>query len=183
MTRIEFFVEDTPRPGGSKKAFYNPKLNRAMIVDAGKHTKTWRNSVRDAAREAYDGPPVTGGVTMAVTFHMRRPKSHYRTGRNARLLRNAAPRRHVQKPDRTKLLRSTEDALKGICWHDDCQVDSGPVRKEWVHRWEREGATIAIEADAGPDHDTDRDGECDSRHDRRSAGATPAGAPTEESHG
>ncbi len=154
MTRIHFYAEDTPRPGGSKKAFYNKALGQAMIVEAGKHTKTWRNTVRSAAREAYDGEPIVGAASMEVVFHMRRPKSHYRTGKNSRLLKDSAPPDHVQTPDLTKLIRSTEDALKGICWHDDCQVVSRVARKEWVPLWGREGADVIVVGLAGRrDHD------------------------------
>lgn len=146
MQRIEFFVEDTPRPGGSKRAFYNPKVGRAIVVDASSKVKTWRNTVRFTARGNYDGPPLKGAVRMDVTFSFRRPKSHYGTGRNARRLKPSAPRYHTQKPDLTKLVRSTEDALKGIIWEDDCQRIGGEPTKGWVDRWEREGALIVIES-------------------------------------
>lgn len=55
-----------------------------------------------------------------VTFHLPRPKGHYRTGANAHLLRDSAPEQPSVKPDLDKLVRSTMDGLSeaGV-WHDD----------------------------------------------------------------
>jgi len=49
-------------------------------------------------------------VGLDVTWHLRKPKS---------AKKNALP---AKKPDSDKLLRSTNDALTGIIWHDDAQV-------------------------------------------------------------
>ena len=50
---------------------------------------------------------------------MPRPKSHFRANG---LLKPTAPLYHTSKPDLTKLMRSTEDALTGICWTDDSSI-------------------------------------------------------------
>jgi Holliday junction resolvase RusA-like endonuclease len=47
-------------------------------------------------------------------------------------LKRSAPTLHTQKPDTTKLIRCTEDALQGVCWHDDCQVVSQQATKVWA---------------------------------------------------
>lgn len=117
-----------------------------IVTDDNPKVKTWRNSVRFAAQCAYDGEPLTGAVWLKLTFYLRRPKGHYGTGRNERLLKPSAPTHHTQTPDRTKLIRSTEDALKGILWQDDAQVMDGPTRKQWCHRWQKEGVQIVVEA-------------------------------------
>lgn len=150
---IEFFVKDRPRPGGSKRAVYNPKTKRSFVRDDSDHVKVWREAVREAARDAYDGPPLEGPVSMTVSFRFRRPKGHYGSGRNAQRLKASAPAAHIQRPDLTKLIRSTEDAMKGIVWHDDCQVNIRTATKVWVHRWDAEGASISIRpADAEAPH-------------------------------
>lgn len=59
-----------------------------------------------------------------MVFAMARPKGHYRTGRNAHLLRDGAPPYPAGTPDLSKLCRATEDALTdaGVVWADDAQV-------------------------------------------------------------
>ena len=69
-----------------------------------------------------DWTPLDGPLVASMVFTFARPKGHYRTGRNAHLLRDSAPARPHGMPDLSKILRSTEDALKGIVWHDDARV-------------------------------------------------------------
>jgi Holliday junction resolvase RusA-like endonuclease len=62
--------------------------------------------------------PLVGSMDFAVS----RPKTHYRTGRFAHLLRDDSPPEPDVKPDLSKLLRAAEDAMTGIVWADDCQI-------------------------------------------------------------
>ncbi len=143
MDAITFFVPGTPRPGGSKRAF-RTKTGQIVVTEAGKYTKTWRQDVRLAAGQAFQGSPLEVPLYVAVVFLMPRPKSHYRTGRHAGELKPNAPLWHTSKPDRTKLLRSTEDALTGLVWVDDTQVVTGPVEKRYPVEGEQPGASVAI---------------------------------------
>jgi len=130
---IEIFVPGIPRPGGSKRVWKNKYTGKFNTVDAGKYTKEWRAVVSHFANEAMRNKELlTGAVELNIEFYFARPKSHYGTGRNSLKLKPSAPEHHTQKPDRTKLLRSTEDALKGIVWRDDSQVIGGDVRKDWT---------------------------------------------------
>jgi len=144
--KIEFFAPGIPRPGGSKKGFVNPKTGRVMIVKAGgQNEENWRQAVAYAAMRAMDGrPPLDGPVSLVVTFVMPRPKYHYHTAKRlAGELRQDAPGYHVKAPDRTKLMRSTEDAMTGIVYRDDSQVCTGNVEKRYGSQ---PGAVIAIES-------------------------------------
>ena len=142
---ISFQVIGTPRTAGSKKAFYNKKLKRSMIVDdAGQKGKDWRVAVQAAALGAYDGPLLQGPVLRKFSFCFSRPKSHYGTGRNADKLKPSAPSFHTQKPDLTKIVRAVEDALTGIVWKDDSQVVDGLPSKKWVGKDDRSGVTVWI---------------------------------------
>ena len=115
---ITFFVPGLPQPGGSKRAFYIKKLGRAVITDANAKAKPWKATVAAYAREQYAGQPLDGPLKVTMIFTMPRPKYHFgKHGRKAN-----APIYHTVKPDSTKLLRSTEDALTGILWRDDSQV-------------------------------------------------------------
>jgi crossover junction endodeoxyribonuclease RusA len=77
-------------------------------------------------------------------FKFPRPKSHYRTGRNAHLLRDDAPEFKMSRPDGEKLERSTYDALTDAgVWRDDAQV----VDAHWTKVYsDSPGAHLVIEA-------------------------------------
>ena len=108
--KAEFYVHGTPAPQGSKKAFV--RGGRALLVDASSKTKPWREAVVSAAIDAgaadlqMDGP-----LFASCIFWFKRPKSHYRTGKNAHLLRDDAPEYVTTTPDIDKVLRSTYDGL------------------------------------------------------------------------
>ena len=145
---IEFFVPGVPAPGGSKKAFYNKRTGRAMIVDDCKRNKPWRESVAWTARETYDGPPLTGPIDLYVEFFMPRPKAHYRTrnGEPTDEVKLSAPHYPMTKPDASKLLRALEDALTGILWRDDAQVVNQHAYKRYAPAWSGPGAKVRVEA-------------------------------------
>jgi len=133
---IEFFVVGRPAPGGSKSAFpihtgeykTNKKgkvqeIVRVIVSDAGgQRTKDWRTSVREACRSVFMSDPLTCPVKISVTFFMPYRKMDFETGKKKGILKKNAPKYVTTKPDFLKLLRSTEDALTGLLWHDDCQV-------------------------------------------------------------
>lgn len=135
---IIFFVPGIPQPGGSKKAFVVGK--RAVVVEDAKRNKDWRASVALAA-SAHFASPLAGPLAFRMDFIFPRPAGHYGSGKNARTLRPSAPKHHTVKPDVTKLVRSTEDALKGIAWFDDSQVVDQHPTKDYG---DRPGCWIAI---------------------------------------
>ncbi|ATO14670.1 hypothetical protein CO540_13225 [Micromonospora sp. WMMA2032] len=113
-----------PAPQGSKR-----HIGRGVMVESSKNVKPWREAVKTAARDVIDAmppmhwAPLDEPLAVSMVFTFARPKGHYRTGRNAHLLRDAAPTRPAIAPDLSKLIRSTEDALTdaGI-WRDDSLV-------------------------------------------------------------
>lgn len=111
-----FHVYGDPAPQGSKR-----HVGKGVMVESSKKVKPWRIAVTDAAmqirRDLLDEPLV---ADMVFTF--LRPRAHYRTGRNAHLLRDNAPARPMGKPDVSKLIRSTEDALSGVLYRDDSRI-------------------------------------------------------------
>lgn len=117
---ITITVHGLPAPQGSKR-----HVGRGVMVESSKKVKPWRQDVKHAAlreTEALDWTVLDGPLAVAMTFTFDRPKGHYRTGRNAHLLRDAAPTRPSGMPDLSKLARSTEDALTGVVWKDDARV-------------------------------------------------------------
>ena len=136
MTTIRVFGH--PAPQGSKR-----HVGNGVLIESSAKVKPSRQDVRAAALEAdahFDGP-----VSLTVGFLLRRPASHFRTGRNAHLLRDSAPAYPGKKPDIDKLLRSTLDGLgeSGI-WRDDAQVVRVRAEKLYADH-EPVGAHITIE--------------------------------------
>lgn len=104
---IEIVVRGIPGPQGSKR-----HVGGGRMIESSKKVKPWREAVVTEAVDVRDGAPaLTGPLAVEMVFTLTRPKSHYRTGRNAHMLRDDAPARPASKPDTSKLLRSTEDAL------------------------------------------------------------------------
>lgn len=133
--RIRFTVLGKPEPAGSKRAFPIRRKDGSTgvaVSDANPRNKSWQQAVATAARDAYDGPLLTGGLVLQCHFYFARPKSHYGSGRNADVLKPAAPSQHIQKPDGLKLRRAIEDALTGVLWLDDCQIVGGLETKHWA---------------------------------------------------
>lgn len=142
-------VVGTPAPQGSKRAI--PTKNRAgaftgrvNLVESSKAVKPWREDVRAEALK-HRGLRVSGAVAVDITFYLARPSGHYRTGRNAHLLRDAAPARPERKPDLDKLVRSTLDALTSAdVYRDDAAVVDLTARKRYADDGIAPGAIIAI---------------------------------------
>ena len=128
---IRFFVPGVPAPGGSKKAFRSPS-GRIVVMDDCKRNKPWRDSVASFALEAMVGKtPLEGPLRVSMYFMLPRPRHHFRTGKKAGQLKDTAPYYHTSKPDATKLVRSTEDAMTGIVWRDDAVIAQQEIDKTY----------------------------------------------------
>lgn len=141
--KLTLHIPGIPAPGGSKRGFYIPKLKRVVITDAGgERTKNWRAVCASMARQQYNGDPLQGPLQVTFMFFMPRPKGHYGSGKNAAVLKPNAPTFHTSKPDATKLVRSTEDALTQILWVDDSQIAIQRAEKRYGSR---PGCIITVE--------------------------------------
>jgi Holliday junction resolvase RusA-like endonuclease len=124
---ITFFVPGIPRPGGSKRGFVIPGTKRVVITEDCKKSKDWRTSVAWAAKEKITAP-MTGPLEVRFLFTLARPKGHLNS---KGFVKPSAPSYPAVRPDCTKLVRSTEDALKGIAWLDDSQIVNQHVLKHY----------------------------------------------------
>lgn len=141
MTEITFWVPGNPKPAGSKRGFVNRKTGGVIITDACKKTKPWQADVKVMAYGAMKGEPLMDGpLELIVVFQQTRPKHHYRTGKNANILRDDAPKFPISAPDATKLVRAVEDGMTGVVWKDDALVVDQLVRK----RYGPPGALITV---------------------------------------
>lgn len=96
-------VYGQPAPQGSKRFVGVAKsTGRGILVESSKRVKPWRQDVKAAAQLARNGAAALDGPLIArMVFTLPKPKS--------------APKRRRtwadRKPDLSKLIRSTEDAL------------------------------------------------------------------------
>ena len=126
-------VHGKPAMQGSKR-----HVGRGIMVEASKRTRPWRDTVTSAARTVIESGPwerLTGPVALGCTFAFDRPRSHYRTGRNAEQLRDGAPLFPDTRGagDLDKMVRLVADSLTDAgVWRDDSQVVRVVARKVWA---------------------------------------------------
>lgn len=124
---FSIFVDGVPAPQGSKR-----HVGRGRMIESSKHVAPWRKRI--AAKIAAERlQRLDGPVSCRLTFYMPRPKSHYRTGRFAGLLKPLAPVYSSKRPDIDKLERAVLDALtmSGVIG-DDAQVAAVQKAKKYA---------------------------------------------------
>ena len=133
---IKITINGNPAPQGSKTR------NRAgAVYESSKAVGPWREAIRAETQRAAEAP-MAGPVSVLIGFRLTRPRSHYRTGRNARQLRPAAPAYPDTRPDIDKLARAVLDGLKaGGAFGDDAQVVTLACAKGYA---EQAGADIEV---------------------------------------
>ena len=131
-TVCTFTVIGEPAPQGSKR-----HVGRGVMVESSTKVKPWRTDVAIAAqqwRDAHGHPdPLDGPLAVRMVFFLRRPAS--------------IPKRVVwphRKPDVSKLVRSTEDALSGIIWTDDARIVTLHAEKRYAAPGDPTGCRIAV---------------------------------------
>lgn len=139
---LSFFVAGIPKGQPRVKAFSRGK--HAGVYDPGT-SDGWKLLIRHEAKKAWDGVQWEGPLRVAITIYFPRPKSHFKTGKNAHVLRENAPIWHTSKPDRDNCDKAIMDALTNLgVWKDDSQACDGPVRKKYVTGNQSAGAQITI---------------------------------------
>lgn len=126
---LSVFVPGAAVPKGSTRAFVvggkTSKVRAVVVPDNKIPARSWAGAVREdtqrAWREAGQGGPLTGEVTIRLEFVLPR--------------RRSAPKRstpaHTRKPDIDKLTRLALDALTSVVWADDAQVtDQHSLKRE-----------------------------------------------------
>lgn len=153
---LRFEVIGTPQqrgskiPVGKKGGGIHLVNGRPILKDSNAKSRAWMDAVAFAAHEAWGRQLLNEPLTIGCEFYFRRPKVHYRTGRNAHLLSDNAPVHHAKSPDIAKLMRCLEDALTGVVWTDDKLVVgyTEPTQRYWTT--EAEKAVVRIYTFADP---------------------------------
>ncbi len=119
---IEFWLPGNP------VAASRPRVSPRRTYYAGPYAK-WRQWAPQYCRDNLEGGPLDGPLAVTLRCVFERPKSHYRTGKNSDKLRADAP--GYPYPDIDNLGKAVLDALNKVAWHDDKQVVSLGIKKEY----------------------------------------------------
>lgn len=120
--RVEFAVYGTPAPQGSKR-----HVGGGRMIESSRKVKPWRQDVKAAAEAwiaAHGGAqwsPIDGPILARMVFTLPKPASAPKSRKTWAM----------RKPDLSKLIRSTEDALTdaGLIRDDARIVDYGRAAK------------------------------------------------------
>lgn len=140
--RFALRVRGIPIPQGSKIIGHRPAKPRChtWLRDANaEKLEPWRQLVTEMARidaelSGWIRMPLEQPVRADLAYTFERPPSHYRSGRNAHLLKAGAPRFPGNSAgDVDKLQRAIFDALTAArIWADDTQVVDVRARKAYA---------------------------------------------------
>ena len=111
---------------------------RPQFARRGKYVQTYNSQQTEEgkfflqAKMQWKGEPLTGPVSIRMTFFVQRPKSHFGTGKNSGKLKPSAPEFPEKKPDLDNYEKFASDCLNGICWKDDSQIVDSMTRKRYT---------------------------------------------------
>lgn len=83
--------------------------------------------------------PLTEPLEVTMQFAFPRPKSHYRSGKYATIMRDSAPRHMDKTPDIDNLVKFYLDAMNTVFYEDDRQVISLHCKKLYVDQCDDPG--------------------------------------------
>lgn len=140
VTPLTFKVFGIAQPKGSSRAFVPKGWKRAIVTSANPKLKDWEGNVRAAAQLYADTHFIDGPVALELVFYLPKPKS--------------APKKRTHcttRPDCSKLIRSTEDALIGVLFTDDAAVVSIVASKHYAPEGSPACALITVRPAAAPE--------------------------------
>ncbi len=134
---VQFNVNGQPACKGSLKAFVPKGWNRPVLTSTSKGLKEWEALVRHAGRVAGVECVERGPVSVGLVFRLSRPKA----------MKDTSPLTHdKQQYDVDKLSRAVLDALTGLAYADDGQVDDLKAQKRYAQPQESPGVRVYIRA-------------------------------------
>jgi len=113
---------------GEPVAKARPRFTKNGHVYTPKKTAVYEQVIGLHARAAMKGHKIlTGAVRLSVTAYMPIPQSWSLKQKTKAM---AGQLRHTKRPDLSNIIKSVEDALNGIVYADDAQIDRyGESRK------------------------------------------------------
>ena len=100
-------------------------LKRHRTARVGKFIKQYDPSEGDMAdflaiaMKYKPAVPYNEPLRVNIYFFFKRPKAHFRTGKDAGFLKDSAPKWHTNIPDVDNLVKFVCDSLNGIFWMGD----------------------------------------------------------------
>lgn len=141
---LRFTVVGIPAPQGSKRFVgFKKKLGsadpmgRGLMIESSRKVAPWREAVANAAVAARNGAPALDGpLVLTVTFWLPRPAS---------ASKKKIAMGPCRKPDLSKLVRSTEDALTTSgAIADDARIVKIVAAKVYMPEGGHAGAEIEV---------------------------------------
>lgn len=139
MKPVSFTVYGIVQPKGSARAFLPKGWTRPIITSDNPRLKDWESNVRAAAQLYAETNFFDGPVSLELAFYLPKPKS--------------APKSRTHcttRPDLSKCIRSTEDALIGVLFRDDASVVDVKASKHYAPEGSAACAVITVRAAAPP---------------------------------
>lgn len=115
---------------GEVKGKQRPRMTRGGHVYTPSQTREAEAEIARLGREAMgDRPLLDGAVTLGVIVHTAPPMSASKAARERKLSGKELP---TKKPDLDNIVKLISDALNGIVYHDDRQIVSLWIIKEYA---------------------------------------------------
>jgi Holliday junction resolvase RusA-like endonuclease len=114
-----------------------------MTVDAAKGSSAWKSKVAAAAKIAMrekslrtidlmtEGYKDATPLKFICRFYLKRPSTHFRSGKNAALRKDDSPDYPTTPADLLKLARAAEDACAGTVFKDDSAIVTESLTKRF----------------------------------------------------
>jgi Holliday junction resolvase RusA-like endonuclease len=99
---------------------------------------TFKATVQLAARQAYQGPPLEGPLSLRLLYRLARKK--YQTKKRG----DNPPMYHTSTPDTDNLMKSLCDALNELVWRDDSQIAEVSIVKLVSAASEQPGVDVEV---------------------------------------
>ena len=91
------------------------------------------------------GKPLSGALKISLKFYFKRPKSHYRTGKFSKLLKeNISGNYNDKKPDLDNLIKLVCDSMEGSWFKNDSQISSIRAEKFYCNQTEEPRTEVQI---------------------------------------
>jgi len=118
---------------GDIVAYKNPKASFSGKIHmySPKEMKIYQTAISLIARnymQINNLAPISGAVKLSIWAYFKIPKS-FKGSKLKHILGGTF--KHTVKPDRTNILKCIEDAVKDICFGDDCVVTEGQIKKSY----------------------------------------------------
>lgn len=129
---IAFKIPGDPIPLKRHRSFIAKKLGRVIQYNPSSKDQT---QFKIRCKKWRPKEPATGPIEITLHFFVKRPKSHYRTGKYKSELKTTAPLVATSKPDLDNYIKFVLDSLQGPrgFFKDDSQVYSIMAEKLYSH--------------------------------------------------